>query len=156
MAHMGFRNFGRWVAGALCAAVLSFAHAQPPRAAYGGGHEGGGFRAFAAQPRGAPRAYAAQHRGAGPGRGPRVAAGAGWMQAPGGGRTGAVPFGGQIRTVSEETRPFQQQDSSPPYVRAGSIRADVTRYNEERDSSRIVPRPPGDVPRPPPPSPYRN
>jgi hypothetical protein len=104
----------------------------------------------------APHAYAPPPRQAGPAHGnPRMAAGTPWGPSAGA-RAGAAAFGGEIRPVSEETRPFQQQDSSPPYVRAGSIRADVNRYNEERDTTHAVPRPPGDVPHPPQPSPYRN
>jgi hypothetical protein len=41
-------------------------------------------------------------------------------------------------------------------VRAGSIRADVARYNEERGATRPVPHPPDYMSRPPGPSPYRN
>jgi hypothetical protein len=157
MAELGSRNIGRWAVGALCAAVLSFAHAQPPRSDHGGG----GARGYGGQAMHASRAetrgYAAQRRVAGPGQNARVAAGGGSWMGPSGTPSGRDPvYGTPIRPVSEVTRPFQRQDPNPPYMRSGSIRADITRYNEERDSSRFVPRPPNDVPHPPAPSPYRN
>jgi hypothetical protein len=164
MAELGFRNVGRWAVGALCAAMLSFAHAQPPRSDHGGGgYHAGGMRAYGGPAMHAPRAdahgLAAQRRAAGPGQNPRVAAGGSQWIGPGpsGAPGGRDPvYGTPIRPVSEVARPFQRQDPNPPYMRSGSIRADITRYNEERDSSRFVPRPPNDVPHPPSPSPYRN
>lgn len=164
MAEMGFRNVGRWAVGALYAAMLSFAHAQPPQSGHGGGgyHDhAGGMRAYGGPATHAPRAdsrgYAAQHRAAGPGQNPRVAGGGSSWMGPSGTPGGRDPvYGTPIRPVSEVTRPFQRQDPNPPYMRSGSIRADVTRYNEEREPSRYVPRPPSDVPHPPAPSPYRN
>ncbi len=148
--------------GAFCAAMLSFAHAQPPRMDHGeGGHYGGATRAYGGQAMRASRAdsrgYAAPRRVAGPGQNPRVAAGGAPWMGPAGGPSGRDPvYGTPIHPVSEVTRPFQRQDPNPPYVRSGSIRADITRYNEERDSSHFVPRPPSEVPHPPAPSPYRN
>jgi hypothetical protein len=65
-------------------------------------------------------------------------------------------YGTPIRPINETAKPFQRQDPNPPYVRAGSIRADVARYNEERDSNRFVPRPPNAVAHPPTPSPYHH
>ncbi|QCP47991.1 peptide-binding protein [Trinickia violacea] len=159
---MGSRNVGRWAAGALCAAMLSFAHAQPPRSDHGGGgYHAGGMRAYGGPAAHAPRAdsrgYASQRRAAGPRQDPRAAAGGSAWMGPSGIPGGHDPvYGTPIRTVSEVTRPFQRQDPNPPYMRSGSIRADITRYNEERESSHFVPRPPNQVPHPPEPSPYRN
>lgn len=62
---------------------------------------------------------------------------------------------GPITPVSAETRPVPHPPADSP-VRAGSIREDVARYNEERGSFRPFPRGSGEVPRPPMPSPYRN
>ncbi|MEX3967901.1 hypothetical protein AB4Y42_37855 [Paraburkholderia sp. EG286B] len=75
-----------------------------------------------------------------------------------------TPFGGYggyrggnpITPVSAESRPVPHPPADSP-VRAGSIREDVARYNEERGGSyRQYPRNGGEVPRPPMPSPYRN
>lgn len=60
-----------------------------------------------------------------------------------------------ITPVSEPVRPVPHPPADSP-VRAGSIREDVARYNEERGSFRPFPRNGGEVPRPPMPSPYRN
>ncbi|WP_233272631.1 hypothetical protein [Paraburkholderia acidisoli] len=62
--------------------------------------------------------------------------------------------GNPITPVSAETRPAPHPPADSP-VRAGSIREDVARYNEERAAFRPLQRG-GDVPRPPMPSPYRN
>jgi hypothetical protein len=62
---------------------------------------------------------------------------------------------GPITPVSEQMRPVPHPPADSP-VRAGSIREDVARYNEERGSFRPFPRNGGEVPRPPMPSPYRN
>jgi hypothetical protein len=64
-------------------------------------------------------------------------------------------YGGGITPVSAETRSVPHPPADAAMVRAGSIREDVARYNEER-SSRSVPRPPDEMSRPPGPSPYRN
>jgi hypothetical protein len=62
---------------------------------------------------------------------------------------------GPITPVSEQVRSVPHPPADSP-VRAGSIREDVARYNEERGSFRPFPRNSGEVPRPPMPSPYRN
>jgi hypothetical protein len=64
-------------------------------------------------------------------------------------------YAGGITRISAEARqePRQQADAA---MRAGSIREDVARYNEERATFRPFSRGSGDVPRPPMPSPYRN
>lgn len=65
------------------------------------------------------------------------------------------PRGSPITQVSAETRQVPHPPADSP-VRAGSIREDVARYNEERAAFRPLQRGGGDVPRPPMPSPYRN
>jgi hypothetical protein len=67
----------------------------------------------------------------------------------------AARYGGGITPVSAETRAVPRPPADSAMVRAGSIREDVARYNEER-STRAVPRPPDDMSRAPGPSPYRN
>lgn len=73
---------------------------------------------------------------------------------------GDYPYPGMysvgIKQVSAETRSVPRPPENPNMVRAGSIRADVARYNEERSVPRNLARPPGDMSRPPEPSPYRN
>ena len=63
-----------------------------------------------------------------------------------------VPF----RPVSDEARTLAREGGAA-YLRAGSIRADIARYNEEREANRPVPRPPNaPASRPPQPWLYRN
>ncbi|WP_310631108.1 hypothetical protein [Paraburkholderia sp.] len=65
-------------------------------------------------------------------------------------------YHGPIQPVSAETRQVPHPPADSP-VRAGSIREDVARYNEERGGGfRPYTRGGGDVPRPPMSSPYRN
>jgi hypothetical protein len=80
----------------------------------------------------------------------RVAGPAGYA---GDGR-GGMQYAGAITPVSAESRGVPRPPVNAP-VRAGSIRADVARYNEERGSSRAMPRQ-ADDPRQPEGSPYRN
>jgi hypothetical protein len=72
---------------------------------------------------------------------------------PDGGR-GGMQYAGAITPVSAESRAVPRPPANAP-VRAGSIRADVARYNEERGSSRAMQRQSED-PRQPEGSPYRN
>ncbi|MFM0204310.1 hypothetical protein PQR53_31190 [Paraburkholderia fungorum] len=67
---------------------------------------------------------------------------------------GSVQYAGAITPVSAESRSVPRPPANAP-VRAGSIRADVARYNEERGASRAMQRPPDD-PRQQEGSPYRN
>ncbi|HKT96915.1 MAG TPA: hypothetical protein VJS30_10300 [Paraburkholderia sp.] len=64
-------------------------------------------------------------------------------------------YHGPIQPVSAEARQVPHPPADSP-VRAGSIREDVARYNEERGTFRPFQRNGGDVPRPPMPAPYRN
>jgi hypothetical protein len=67
---------------------------------------------------------------------------------------GGVQYAGAITPVSAESRAVPRPPANAP-VRAGSIRADVARYNEERGSSRVMQRQ-SDDPRQQEVSPYRN
>ncbi|WP_211616972.1 hypothetical protein [Paraburkholderia haematera] len=80
----------------------------------------------------------------------RVAGPAGY---PDDGR-GGMQYAGAITPVSAESRAVPRPPPNAP-VRAGSIRADVARYNEERGASRAMPRQTDD-PRQQVGSPYRN
>lgn len=143
------RKTGRWVvAGVLGALLMPLALAQPPHGGHGfdGGGHGFGLP-FGAQPvwRGAP-----QHGGmridaghGGRGNGPRW----GLRPSPSHGY-GAMP--NPYRPVSADARqmPRAQGGGNMP-LRAGSIRADVARYNEERDGSPLPPRAPEEPARSP-------
>jgi len=146
MADSAFHIFLRWVGVALCAAATSLAYARPPQASHGGrgGHGGAPAGAFWRAP--APSAGAAPRGGGqrsfvvttspyGHG-GPRVAPAPSVAAA-------ATPF----RPVSEEARALAR-DGGAAYLRAGSIRADIARYNEERGPTH-PPRPPSVGGRPP-------
>lgn len=85
---------------------------------------------------------------------PRVAGPAGYPGDHRGDHRGGIQYAGAITPVSAESRPVPRPPPNAP-VRAGSIRADVARYNEERGSSRAMPRQ-ADYPRQPEGSPYRN
>jgi hypothetical protein len=78
---------------------------------------------------------------------------AGSLGYPNDGR-GGVQYAGAITPVSAESRSVPRPPANAP-VRAGSIRADVARYNEERGASRAMQRQ-GDDPRQQEGSPYRN
>ncbi|ACC69346.1 hypothetical protein PPMP20_08575 [Paraburkholderia phymatum] len=65
-------------------------------------------------------------------------------------------YAGAITPVSTDSRNAPRPPSNAQSAHVGSIRDDVTRYNEERGASRQIPRPPGDTSRIPPSSPYRN
>ncbi|MBU6486425.1 MAG: peptide-binding protein [Burkholderiales bacterium] len=146
MADSAFHTFLRWAAVALCAAVGSLAYARPPqgphggRAGYGAAPAGPFWRApvpsAGAAPRGGgQRSFVITTSPYGHG-GPRVAP-APLIAAA------ATPF----RPVSDEARP-QAHEGGAAYLRAGSIRADIARYNEERGPAH-VPRPPSSGGRPP-------
>jgi hypothetical protein len=165
------------VLGALVAALVSFAHAKPapmPHAADGlrGGGSGNynyarshqdaraGGRWYGMQSdRGAPadrnvhgqRAPNGPAYGTGYGSPPRMAGqDRSWHPDDG------MRYAGAITPISTEGHPVPRPPANAPIVRAGSIRADVARYNEERGAARPIPRPPDDLQRPPAPSPYRN
>jgi hypothetical protein len=80
----------------------------------------------------------------------RVAGSSGY---PDGGR-GRMQYAGAITPISDESRSVPRPPPNMP-MRSGSIRADVTRYNEERGAARNLQRQ-NDDPRQPEGSPYRN
>jgi hypothetical protein len=65
-------------------------------------------------------------------------------------------YAGAITPVSTDSRNAPRPPANAQSAHVGSIRDDVTRYNEERGASRQIPRPPGDSSRMPSASPYRN
>lgn len=157
-----------------------FGHAPAMRPMSGGGARGGwGMRNAGAAP--ARRESASNYGGYGGASGrygavpTRVADQGGWRERGGEGEAGGGnrapergsasnnPYGngfgnyrnGPITPVSAQTREVPHPPADSP-VRAGSIREDVARYNEERGSFRTFPRSGGEIPRPPMPSPYRN
>ncbi|HDR9505195.1 peptide-binding protein [Burkholderia sp. MS455] len=139
------RKIGRWVAGVLGALLMPLALAQPPHGGHGfGGHGFGG---------GDMRAYG-QQAGGGFGGGPV------WRRVPppAGARAGGVSSYGSrwglrptpsyghyaaqspYRPISADARqmPRPPGGGNVP-LRAGSIRADVARYNEERGGRPMPP-----------------
>jgi hypothetical protein len=148
------------MAGALLAAAVAFAHARPEGGGLPHGFGGGGFGA---------RIAAAPHGGGREGRDGRVGrAHAGRYGNPGGaplrvagpdvyrpGNGGNAPYPGAITPISTEARPVPHPPANSP-VRAGSIREDVARYNEERSTYRPLPRQAEEGLRQPISSPYRN
>lgn len=146
MADRVKRKIGRWVAGVLGALLAPLAFAQPP---HGGHGFGGGARAYGlpsgGQPGGQPVWRRVPQEGA-PQRGIRLGAGQGgngygprWGLRP-------TPSYGHY-AVQSPYRPISadaRQVPRPPGggnvpLRAGSIRADVARYNEERGGRPLPP-----------------
>jgi hypothetical protein len=131
----------QWLMGAGLAALCPFVHAAPAYP-HGGGHS---VRAEAFHGRGAPGPVWVAHA---PRRERRA-----FAQAAEGERGNRVAgrrlyrYAGTVTPVSAETRQVPQPPEDASLIRAGSIRADVTRYNEEREAApQRVPRPPGYAP----------
>ncbi|WP_242665761.1 hypothetical protein [Paraburkholderia ginsengiterrae] len=82
----------------------------------------------------------------------RVAGPAGY---PGNERGSGMQYAGAITPVSAESRAVPRPPANAQARATGSIRADVARYNEERGTSRAMPRQSDDS-RPPESAPYRN
>ncbi|SEU45675.1 hypothetical protein SAMN03159335_07365 [Burkholderia cepacia] len=135
------RKIGRWVAGALGALLMPFALAQPPHGghAFGGhGFGGGDMRAYG-QPAGGVPVW----RHVTPPVGARAGGVSGY-----GSRWGLRPtpsyghYAAQspYRPISADVRqmPRPPGGGNVP-LRAGSIRADVARYNEERGGRPMPP-----------------
>lgn len=132
MTERAIRKIGQWAAGVTCALAAVLVFAQPPHGGgpgFGGGR--GGLPAMAGGWRGAPGyLQAAPHGGEA-----RIGVNGyrqrwGLRPTPSYGRYAAQsPY----RPISAEARPAPHA-SGPGNVpmRAGSIRADVARYNEER------------------------
>ncbi|HHV7523954.1 TPA: peptide-binding protein [Burkholderia orbicola] len=138
------RKIGRWVAGVLGALLMPLALAQPPHGGHGfGGHGfgGGDMRAYG-QPAGGPGAGPIWRRAAPPaGVRPGGVNGSGsrWGLRPTpsyGHYAAQSPY----RPISAEVRqmPRPPGGGNVP-LRAGSIRADVARYNEERGGRPMPP-----------------
>ncbi|MEK6353594.1 MAG: peptide-binding protein [Burkholderia cenocepacia] len=133
------RKIGRWVAGVLGALLMPLALAQPPHGGHGFG--GGDMRAYG-QPAGAAAGGpvwrrvpppAGVHPGGVSGSGSRW----GLRPTPSYGHYAAQsPY----RPISAEVRqmPRPPGGGNVP-LRAGSIRADVARYNEERGGRPMPP-----------------
>ncbi|MBR7899368.1 peptide-binding protein [Burkholderia multivorans] len=130
------RNIARWVAGALGALLMPLALAQPPHGSHGFG--GGDMHAYGQPAGGAPvwRRAAPLARAPGPGV---KAGGSRWglRPTPSYGHYAAQspyrPISAEVRQV---TRPSGAGNMP---LRAGSIRADVARYNEERGGRPMPP-----------------
>ena len=136
---------GRWVAGVLGALLVPLALAQPPHGgqAFGGfghgfGFGGGGMHAYG-QPAGGPPVW----RRAAPPVGARAGGVSGY-----GSRWGLRPTPSYGHSAAQSPyRPISadsRQMPRPPGggnvpLRAGSIRADVARYNEERGGRPLPP-----------------
>ncbi|SDF80653.1 hypothetical protein SAMN05216466_101136 [Paraburkholderia phenazinium] len=173
MVDAGWVKTRQWVMGAAFAALCSLACAKAPETPHGGGpgggfahsgfqHEGRNGRAYDAHAeRGAPaqRNLRAANGMGGPRRGynaPQRVAGGGYRGDARSDPRGGFQYAGAITPVSAETHSIPRPPEDETLVRAGSIRADVARYNEERGAARQVPRPPEYIGRPPTSSPYRN
>jgi hypothetical protein len=143
MADSAFHIVGRWAAAALCAVAVSLVHAKPPhapRAGFAAPGAGSGWRAPSRGQSAFVMSTNPYRRGSLPRAAPAPAFGA-----------PPTPF----RPVSEEARTLAREGGAA-YLRAGSIRADIARYNEERGAPR-PPRPPNGGARSPEPAPvYRN
>lgn len=124
---------GRWAAGALGVLLVSLACAQPPHGA-GRGLGGGYGAAHGGEARPGANAYGQQRWGLRP--------------TPSYGRYAAQ--GSPYRPISAEARGVPHPPDGTVPMRAGSIRADVTRYNEERGGRPMPPpRTQEDAGRPP-------
>lgn len=159
--HAGLVRIGRWLVGAGLATAVVLAHAQRlhapsggfPHATmsramiYGGAGHFDGLRANVGGSRDYPMRAEWPAREALPGRY--------YGASPYGIRRLQAGYGGGITLISAEARPVPHPPADSP-IRAGSIREDVARYNEERAAFRPFARGSADGPRPPMPSPYRN
>ncbi|WP_413187536.1 hypothetical protein [Paraburkholderia sacchari] len=172
---------GDFHGGGFQSAPMMHGASRPAMPMQWGGQRGGGMRRggegfggapfggapFGGAPGGRSSGHYSGHYGGGP---MRVADQGGWRERQGarqqerrvGGFNNDPPYGngfggyhGPIQPVSAEARQVPRPPADSP-VRAGSIREDVARYNEERSSYRPFQRGGGEVPRPPMPAPYRN
>jgi hypothetical protein len=161
MAESGLKTIERWATTAIYAAAMSFAHAQPVAASTSfrppAGPLPGTFlvaRPALASQR-APGLLLAGHgypedrlHSVGPG----VPAPRGLVRR----RIPMPPLTAGYRPVSEDARRVPPPSGGAVSMRAGSIRDAVTRYNEERESGRILSRTPNAGARSPDPNIYRN
>lgn len=167
MAESSFDTLLRWTAVALCAAAIPLAHAQPHAAnvsfrPHGGSYAIDALPRPAERPQPAPGFYQTAHTNDVERHGAKGPKGAGARAARRGGNGRLIgapampPVGFPYRPISQDARNVPRQQGNATYLRAGSIRDAVTRYNEERDTAHPVPRPPAPSSRPPDPSIYRN
>ncbi len=161
MADVVFQTIGRWAAAAICAAAISLAQAAPHAASVSFRQpEGFGFGGFFTRPAlgrqaGGNDLHMARSTYPDDAPSPSTRAGSPPRRAPR--MFPPVVSGGiQYRPVSESARNVSRPPGASAYMRAGSIRDAVTRYNEERESGHAVPRPPSAGARTPDPSLYRN
>ncbi|KVD74240.1 peptide-binding protein [Burkholderia sp. ABCPW 14] len=126
------RKIGQWAAGATCALAAALVFAQPP---HGGGPGFGGGRGGAPYAAGGAGGWRGSMQAVPHGREARIGVNGygqrwGLRPTPSYGRYAAQsPY----RPISAEARqaPHAPGSANVP-MRAGSIRADVARYNEER------------------------
>lgn len=137
--HFRTRFWRVGLAGAVFAAALSIAHANPSRAPHRVEARPVAYGAALASPAESAHLFDAKYRLAA-----RPA-----MQYVG------VQYAGAITQVSAETRGVPHPPSNGQSMHTGSIRDDVARYNEERVSRQIT-RPPVDSGRQQGSSQYRN
>ncbi|PMS10309.1 hypothetical protein C0Z17_21060 [Trinickia caryophylli] len=142
----------------LCAAAVSLVHAQPHPAQVSFRPPGSGLtlNALTRPPVAPPGAKVYQTANAayadrrGARSGPRTdRRKQGRLAAP---SAGGIPY----RSIAQDARNAPRPPGNSAYMRSGSIRDAVTRYNEERVTGRPPPRPAGPNSRLPDPSLYRN
>jgi hypothetical protein len=148
----GFSRAKYWLSGALVAAAVSLAHANPMLAPRDAAlhNADASYRAYSAMLIATPRIPAAfasfDNFDHAYGVRARIKPAAQYA---------GVQYAGAITPVSTESRGAPRPPSNSQAMHTGSIRDDVARYNEERVSRQIA-HPPGEGSRPPGPSPYRN
>nr|WP_175232126.1 hypothetical protein [Paraburkholderia humisilvae] len=141
----GYSRTKYWLSGAIFAAAVSFAHANPTAGLHHTApySANASYQVYDATRVSTPRstAFASPYPD-------RVATRPATHYA-------GVQYAGAITPISTETRGAPHPPSNTQTMHTGSIRDDVARYNEERVSRQIA-RPPADGGRPQGPSPYRN
>jgi hypothetical protein len=178
MADAGLRTIGRWATVAVCVAGLSLAYARPRTASHDNPHAAsisfrqpdnamlGGWFAHSWFDRQSTTSSRVDSRYPAPRIDGQTAAGLSPDRPNGHQRparvrrlsampqmaAGGIPY----RPVSESARNVPRSSGNTAYMRAGSIRDAVTRYNEERGTGRPTPQPSGAGARTPDPGVYRN
>jgi hypothetical protein len=161
MAEVVLNTIGRWAATAICAAAMWFAYPQPVAAFTGLRPPAGPLFATVLVSReelALKRAPGFWLIGNNDQEEPFRSASPGAV-APSGlsrRRLSMPPLTAGYQPVSADARRAPHPSGDAVSVRAGSIRDAVTRYNEERDSGRSLPRAPNTGGRPPDPNLYRN
>jgi hypothetical protein len=161
MAESGLKTIERWVTTAICATAMSCAHSQPLAASTSFHPPVGPLPATflvassALPPQRAPGPFLAElkyseDRLGSVGRGVVAPRGLGLRRIP------MPPLTAGYQPVSENARRVPPTSGDAGSLRAGSIRDAVTRYNEERESTHILPRAPNTGARPSDQNPDRN